>query len=39
MNELIEILEDINPDIDYENTENLIDGHLLESLSIPHRRA
>ena len=34
MNELIEILEDINPDIDYENTENLIDGHLLESLSI-----
>ena len=34
MEELIEILEDIQPDIDYENCENLIDGHLLDSLSI-----
>ena len=34
MDQLIEILEDINPDIDYANCENLIDGHLLDSLSI-----
>ena len=34
MNELLEILEDINPDIDYKNREDLIDGHLLDSLSI-----
>lgn len=34
MDQLIEILEDINPDIDYNTCENLIDGHLLDSLSI-----
>ena len=34
MDELIEILEDIKPDVDYENCENLIDGHYLDSLSI-----
>lgn len=34
MERLIEILEDINPDIDYENCENIIDAHLLDSLSV-----
>lgn len=34
MEELLRILEDINPDIDYEVCEDLIDGHLLDSLSI-----
>ncbi|MCI6007816.1 MAG: phosphopantetheine-binding protein [Ruminococcus sp.] len=34
MDELIEILEDIKPDVDYANCENLIDGHYLDSLSI-----
>ena len=34
MDELIEILEDIKPDVDDENCENLIDGHYLDSLSI-----
>ena len=34
MDKLIEILQDIQPDIDYETCENLIDGHLLDSLSI-----
>ncbi len=34
METLIEILEDIQPDIDYENCDNLIDGHYLNSLSI-----
>lgn len=34
MDELIEILEDIKPDVDYKNCENLIDGHYLDSLSI-----
>ncbi len=34
MEKLIEILKDINPDIDFETCENLIDGHLLDSLSI-----
>lgn len=34
MNQLLEILEDINPDIDYATCENLIDGHYLDSLSI-----
>lgn len=33
-NRLLEILEDINPDIDYETCTNLIDGHYLDSLSI-----
>jgi len=34
MDELLEILEDINPDVDYETCEDLIDGHYLTSLSI-----
>lgn len=34
MDKLIEILEDIKPDVDYKNCENLIDGHYLDSLSI-----
>lgn len=34
MEKLIEILEDICPGVDYESREDLIDGHVLESLSI-----
>ena len=34
MERLYEILEDIQPDIDFETTENLIDNHILSSLSI-----
>lgn len=34
MNELLEILEDINPDIDYENCDTLIDDNLLDSFAI-----
>lgn len=34
MEELLEILEDINPYIDYETEKNLIDGKCLDSLSI-----
>lgn len=34
METLIEILEDIQPGVDYENSTSLIDDHLLDSLSI-----
>lgn len=34
MDELIEILMDINPDVDYENETALIDGKVLDSFSI-----
>ena len=34
MEELLEILQDINPDIDYEIEDNLIDGKVLDSFSI-----
>ena len=34
MEELLEILEDINPDIDYENCDTLIDDNLLDSFAI-----
>ena len=34
MNELIEILEEIQPGVDYENCTALIDDGLLDSLSI-----
>ena len=34
MDELLEILLDIDPDVDYEAAEDLIDGKLLNSLSI-----
>ena len=34
METLLEILNEINPDIDYEKEDNLIDGKVLDSLSI-----
>lgn len=34
MDELLEILQDINPDIDYEDCETLIDDGLLDSFAI-----
>ncbi len=34
MDELLEILEDINPDVDYETETRLIDGKILNSFSI-----
>ncbi len=34
MERLYEILEDIQPDVDFETAENLIDDHILSSLSI-----
>lgn len=34
MEKLIEILEGLQPDVDFENTENLIDGRILDSLTI-----
>ena len=34
MERLIEILEDIKPDVDYSSCETLIDSHILESLDI-----
>lgn len=34
MEELLDILRDIDPDIDYETCHNLIDGHRLDSLSV-----
>ena len=34
MEELIELLKDVRDDIDFENTENLIDGKILTSFDI-----
>ena len=34
MEKLIEILEDIQPGVDYATCENLIDGQILNSLTI-----
>ncbi len=34
MKKLIEILEDLQPEVDYETNENLIDGRYLDSLTI-----
>ncbi len=34
MERLIEILEEIRPEVDYATCEDLIDGHHLDSLSI-----
>lgn len=34
MEELIEILEDIQPEVAYETCEDLIDGHHLDSMKI-----
>ena len=34
MEKLIEILEELQPEVDYKTCENLIDGHYLDSLTI-----
>ncbi|MBR4655624.1 MAG: acyl carrier protein [Oscillospiraceae bacterium] len=34
MDELLEILNDINPDVDYETEDQLIDGKVFDSFSI-----
>ena len=34
MEKLMEILYDLNPGVDYENRKDLIDAHLLDSLTI-----
>ena len=34
MEELLEILNDVQPGVDFENEKHLIDDHLLDSLSI-----
>lgn len=34
MDKLMEILEDIDPDVDYETEDRLIDGKVLDSFSI-----
>ena len=34
MEKLIEILEELNPGVDYENEDKLIDNHLIDSLTI-----
>ena len=34
MEELLEILEEINPDVDYSTCTTLIDDHLLDSFAI-----
>lgn len=34
MEKLIEILEGLNPDVDYETCEDLVDGRHLDSLTI-----
>ncbi len=34
MDELLDVLEEIKPGVDYENCEELIDGGILDSLSI-----
>lgn len=34
MDELLDIMNEINPDVDYETEDNLIDGQVYDSLSI-----
>lgn len=34
MDELLELMMDINPDVDYDTEDNLIDGKVYDSLSI-----
>ena len=34
MEELLEILEELHPDVDYETEEHLIDGKILDSFDI-----
>jgi D-alanine--poly(phosphoribitol) ligase subunit 2 len=34
MNQLLEVLRDLHPDVDFENSENLVDARILDSLDI-----
>lgn len=34
MDQLLDILEELKPEVDFENSEDLIDGHKLYSLTI-----
>lgn len=34
MEQLLEILEEIHPNVDYDHCDTLIDGHVLDSLDI-----
>ena len=34
MEELLDILNEMHPDVDFENAENLIDGKILDSIDI-----
>ena len=34
MEELLDILRELHPDVDFENTEHLIDGKILDSIDI-----
>ncbi len=34
MNEILEILKDVRPDVDFENEKQLIDGKILDSFDI-----
>ena len=34
MEELLSILRDLHPDVDFENCDNLIDGKILDSIDI-----
>jgi D-alanine--poly(phosphoribitol) ligase subunit 2 len=34
MDQLLDILEELKPEVDFENSEDLIDGHKLDSLTI-----
>lgn len=34
MDELLQVLKELNPDVDYEHESNLIDGKILDSFSI-----
>ncbi len=34
MDELLELLEEIRPDIDFENTDLLVDGNVLDSFDV-----
>lgn len=34
MDELLEILEELQPDVDYQTCTNLVDGRVLDSLTI-----
>jgi D-alanine--poly(phosphoribitol) ligase subunit 2 len=34
MNQLLEVLRELHPDVDFENSENLVDARILDSLDI-----